>query len=61
MGQTAIPNPSSPASPVTGTPSAEYSMYGSDSISQMHPSDALPVDPTDSAISVVDNDGALRI
>lgn len=61
MGQTAIPNPSAPATPVTSCPATEYSMYGGESIAELHPSDAQPVDPDAGRIDVLDNDGALRI
>lgn len=65
MGQTAIPNPDSPATPVTSCPPSEFSMYGgADSISQLHASDARTTGnpPGGSGpIDVLGNDGALRL
>lgn len=60
MGMTAIPNPKAPASPVTDCPSSEFQIFGGQSISQAHPSDATPTGGPSGTISVVDADGALR-
>lgn len=61
MGQTATPNSSAPATPVTSTPASEYSMVGSESIAQAHPSDARAQGGGAGPIDVIGTDGALRL